>query len=53
MVEEEFFGNKIAFGFTGLSTGKRSNQIKNFMPKLNELTNNFKKEKQPDDWLEI
>ena len=48
----EFFGDKITFGFTGLSTGKRSDQIKNFMLKLNEVTNSFKKEKQPNDWLE-
>jgi AAA+ ATPase superfamily predicted ATPase len=48
----EFFGDKITFGFTGLSTGKRSDQIKNFMLKLNEVTNSFKKEEQPDDWLE-
>ena len=48
----EFFGNKIAFSFTGLSTGKRVGQIKNFMLKLNEVTDEFKKEKQPADWLE-
>ena len=48
----EFFGKKIAFSFTGLSTGKRADQIKNFMLKLNEVTNEFKKEKQPTDWLE-
>lgn len=48
----EFFGNKITFSFTGLSTGKRADQIKNFVLKLNEVTNEFKKEKQPADWLE-
>ena len=48
----EFFGNKITFGFTGLSTGKRADQIKNFILKLNEVTNEFKKGKQPTDWLE-
>jgi AAA+ ATPase superfamily predicted ATPase len=48
----EFFGNKITFSFTGLSTGKRAYQIKNFILKLNEVTNEFKKEKQPTDWLE-
>jgi len=48
----EFFGNKITFSFTGLSTGKKADQIKNFTLKLNEVTNEFKKEKQPTDWLE-
>ncbi len=48
----EFFGNNITFSFTGLSTGKRADQIKNFILKLNEVTNEFKKEKQPTDWLE-
>ena len=48
----EFFDNKITFSFTGLSTGKRADQIKNFILKLNEVTNNFKDQKQPTDWLE-
>ncbi len=48
----EFFGNKIIFSFTGLSTGKRADQIKNFILKLNEVTNEYKKKKQPADWLE-
>ena len=48
----EFFGDRITFGFTGLSSGTRAVQIKNFMLKLNEVTSLFKKEKQPDDWLE-
>jgi AAA+ ATPase superfamily predicted ATPase len=48
----EFFGNKITYSFTGLSTGKRADQIKNFILKLNEVTDEFKKEKQPADWLE-
>ena len=47
-----FFDKQIIFSFTGLSNGKRSNQIKNFMLKLNEVTNNFKGDKQPNDWLE-
>jgi len=47
-----FFGNKITFSFTGLSTGKRADQIKNFILKLNEVTNEFNKNKQPTDWLE-
>ncbi|MDD2387584.1 MAG: ATP-binding protein [Bacteroidales bacterium] len=48
----EFFGDKIVFSFTGLSTGKRHDQINNFMLKLNEVTSDFKNEKQPVDWLE-
>ena len=48
----EFFDNKIVFSFTGLSTGKRADQIKNFTLKLNEVTNEFKDKKQPIDWLE-
>ena len=47
-----FFGSKINFSFTGLSSGKRADQIKNFMLKLNEVTPLFKDEKQPVDWLE-
>ena len=47
-----FFDKQIIFSFTGLSNGKRSNQIKNFILKLNEVTNNFKGDKQPEDWLE-
>ena len=48
----EFFGKKIIFSFTGLSSGRMSEQIKNFTLKLNEVTNEFKKEKQANDWLE-
>jgi len=48
----EFYKNKIIFGFTGLSDGNRVIQIKNFMLKLNEVTDIFKKEKNPADWLE-
>lgn len=48
----EFLGKQIKFSFTGLSIGQRSDQIKNFMLKLNEVTDDFKKEKQPADWLE-
>ena len=48
----EFFGKKIIFGFTGLSTGKRRDQIRNFIQKLNETTNEFRKEKLPIDWIE-
>lgn len=48
----EFFGKQIKFSFTGLSQGKREHQIKNFMLKLNEVTDKFKDEKLPGDWLE-
>lgn len=48
----EFFGNRITFSFTGLSRGKRADQIKNFILKLNDVTDEFTKEKQPADWLE-
>jgi len=48
----DFFGDKITFSFTGLSTGKRASQIKNFMLKLHEVTDEFIDKKQPSDWLE-
>ena len=48
----EFFGKQITFSFTGLSTGNRKEQIKNFMLKLNETTDMFSKDKIPADWLE-
>jgi AAA+ ATPase superfamily predicted ATPase len=48
----QFFSDKIIFSFTGLSIGKRADQIKNFMLKLNEVTDEFKDKKQPTDWLE-
>lgn len=48
----EFFDRKITFSFTGLSNGSKSEQIKNFMLKLNEITDEFKHEKLPSDWLE-
>jgi len=48
----EFYGKQITFSFTGLSTGKRAEQIKNFMLKLNEVTDGFEHAKQPADWLE-
>jgi hypothetical protein len=48
----EYFKDQIIFSFTGLSEGKRDDQIKNFMLMLNEVTANFKKEKNPEDWLE-
>lgn len=48
----EFFDNKITFSFTGLSSGKRADQIKNFLLKLGEVSDEFTQEKQPGDWLE-
>jgi len=48
----EYYSKQMLFGFTGLSSGKRADQIKNFMLKLNEVTDQFKTEKQPNDWLE-
>ncbi len=46
----EFFGKQLTFSFTGLSKGKRADQIKNFMLKLSEVTEGV--EKEPTDWLE-
>ena len=47
-----FFGRQITFSFTGLSSGKRKEQIKDFMIKLNETTGLFSEHGMPDDWLE-
>ena len=47
-----FFGNRITFNFTGLSAGTREVQLKNFMLKLNEVSNKFKDKKEPQDWLD-
>lgn len=47
-----FFGNRITFSFTGLSKGKRADQLKNFMLKLHEVTSEFRNERPPRDWLE-
>ncbi len=46
-----FFGKQITFSFTGLSKGKRSEQLKSFMLKLNEVSAEFI-HKKPRDWLE-
>lgn len=46
-----FFGKQITFSFTGLSKGKRSEQLKSFMLKLNEVSADFMF-KKPRDWLE-
>ena len=48
----EFFGKQITFSFTDLSSGNRADQIKNFMLKVNDVTSDFKNEKEPADWLE-
>ncbi|MBL4703222.1 MAG: AAA family ATPase, partial [Flavobacteriales bacterium] len=48
----QFYGDRITFSFTGLGDGNRKAQIKNFMLKLNEVTDDFKTAKQPADWLE-
>lgn len=48
----EYYGDKIIFSFTGLSAGKRTIQIKNFMLKLHEVTDEFKEKKLPSEWLE-
>ena len=46
-----FFGKQIAFSFTGLSKGKKSEQLKSFMLKLNEVSADFML-KMPREWLE-
>jgi len=48
----EFFKGEITFSFTGLSDGNRKEQIKNFVLKLNEDTDDFLDQKMPKDWLE-
>ena len=48
----EFFNDKIIFSFIGLSAENKSNQIKNFVLKLNEFTDKLKNEPLPKDWLE-
>lgn len=48
----EFYAKNIIFSFTGLSSGNKSEQIKNFMLKLHEITPQFINHKQPKDWLE-
>jgi hypothetical protein len=48
----EYYSKHIIFKVTGLSSGTRDAQIKNFMLKLSEVTDDFKKEKLPSDWLD-
>lgn len=47
----EFYERQIVFSMTGYSVGSRAVQIKNFMTKLNEVTNKFKDDK-PTDWID-
>ncbi len=47
----EFYEKEIVFSMTGYSVGNRAVQIKNFMTKLNEVTNEFKDNK-PKDWID-
>ena len=47
-----FFDPYISFSFTGLSSGKREDQIKNFMLKLQDVSDDFSDVKQPEDWLD-
>lgn len=48
----EFYHSNMIFSFTGLSEGKRPEQIKNFMLKLYEVSNKLVDQKQPKDWLD-
>tara|TARA_B110000211_G_C14068585_1_gene548850 strand:+ start:996 stop:2408 length:1413 start_codon:yes stop_codon:yes gene_type:complete len=47
----EFYEKEIVFSVTGYSVGNRTVQIKNFMMKLNEVTDKFKGDK-PTDWID-
>lgn len=47
----EFYSKYMAFSFTGLSDGSRSEQIENFMIELRELSGIYQKEK-PENWLQ-
>ena len=47
----EFYKKEVIFSVTGYSEGGRSVQIKNFMAKLNGVTDEFKAEK-PKDWID-
>jgi uncharacterized protein len=48
----EHYEKHVLFKVTGLSSGSRDAQIKNFMLKLSEVSHDFKDEKLPTDWLE-
>jgi len=47
----EFYEKEMVFSITGFSEGNRAVQIKNFMTKLNEVTEEFKNDK-PKDWID-
>ncbi len=47
----EFYEKEIVFNVTGYSIGSKAVQIKNFMTKLNEVTDKFKDDK-PKDWID-
>jgi len=47
----EFYKEEMIFSVTGYSVGTRPVQIKNFMTKLNEVTDAFTEEK-PLDWMD-
>ena len=48
----EYYAKQTIFSFTGLSSGTKKDQIKNFFLKLNEYSKEFNNQKQPKDWLE-
>lgn len=48
----EYYDKNLIFRVTGLSSGNRDAQLKNFMLKLHEVTSDFKNEKLPTDWLD-
>lgn len=48
----EYYKDRIIYSFSGLSSGSRADQIKNFMLKLNEVNPKVKEQKQAADWLE-
>ncbi len=47
----EFYEDEMVFSVTGYSKGNRAVQIKNFMTKLNEVTEEFK-DNEPKDWID-
>ncbi len=47
----EFYEKEMVFSVTGYSDGNRAVQIKNFMTKVNEVTDEFKDDK-PIDWID-
>ena len=47
----EFYKKEAVFSVTGYSEGSKAVQIKNFMTKLNEVTDEFREE-EPKDWID-